>query len=257
MANETVKKTITVTVLLCLVCAVLVSGAAVVLRPAQVANQELDFKRNILSTVGLLDLTRSVDEVFDERVVVRVVDLGTGEYTDDISVGEYDQSRVARDASTSLALSRAEDIAGIQRRENYALVYLIQDAQGELESIVLPVRAYGLWSTMWGFLALEADANTVRGLRFYEHGETPGLGGEIDNPRWQARWEGKQVYNDAGEVALSVVKGSVSPDEAGAEHRVDGLSGATLTSRGADNMIKFWLGEKGFKSYLSSQHEEA
>jgi len=257
VANETVKKTITVTLLLCLVCSVLVSGAAVILRPAQIANQELDFKRNILSTVGLLDPARSVDEVFNERVEIRVVDLNTGEYTDDISVQEYDQRRVARDPSTSLGLSRTEDIAGIQRREDYALVYLVQDTQGELESIVLPVRAYGLWSTMWGFLALEADANTVRGLRFYEHGETPGLGGEIDNPRWQARWEGKQVYDDAGDVALSVVKGSVDPAEPGAEYRIDGLSGATLTTRGADSMIKFWLGEKGFKSYLVGRQEEA
>ena len=257
MAKETVKKTITVTVLLCLVCSVLVSGAAVTLRPAQVANQELDFKRNILSTVGLLDPTRSVEEVFNERVAIRVVDLNTGEYTDAISVEEYDQRRVSRNPSTSLGLSRTEDIAGIQRREDYALIYLVEGSQGELESIVLPVRAYGLWSTMWGFLALEADANTVRGLRFYEHGETPGLGGEIDNPRWQARWEGKQVYNDAGEVALTVVKGSVDPNEAGAEYRVDGLSGATLTSRGADSMIQFWLGEKGFKAYLANQREEA
>lgn len=257
MANDTVKKTITVTLLLCLVCSILVSGAAVTLRPAQVANQELDFKRNILSTVGLLDPARSVDQVFNERVEIRVVDLNTGEYTDDISVQDYDQRRISRNPNTSLALSRSDDIAGIQRRENYALVYLIQDEQGELESIVLPVRAYGLWSTMWGFLALEADGNTVRGLRFYEHGETPGLGGEIDNPRWQARWEGKQIYNDQGEVALSVVKGTVDPNEAAAEYRVDGLSGATLTSRGVDSMIKFWLGDKGFKSYLTSHQEEA
>lgn len=257
MANETVKKTITVTLLLCLVCSILVSGAAVSLRPAQIANQELDFKRNILSTVGLLDPARSVEEVFDERVTIRVVDLNTGEYTDEISPQAYDQSRVARGSNTSTPLSRDEDIAGIQRREDYALVYLVEDSNGELESIVLPVRAYGLWSTMWGFLALEADANTVRGLRFYEHGETPGLGGEIDNPRWQARWEGKQVYDDEGNVALRVIKGSVNPDEDGAEHRVDGLSGATLTTRGADNMIQFWLGEQGFKSYLSSRREEA
>jgi Na+-transporting NADH:ubiquinone oxidoreductase subunit C len=186
-----------------------------------------------------------------------LVDLRTGEYTDAMTVEEYDQIRVARDRATSTGLNRREDIAGIQRREDYAVVYLVEDLDGQLEAIVLPVRGYGLWSTMWGFLALEADASTVRGLSFFEHGETPGLGGEIDNPRWQARWEGKQIYDDAGEVAIQVIKGSVDPDEPGAQHRVDGLSGATLTARGVHNMMQFWLGERGFKPYLISRKEEA
>src|SRR5690606_17188592 len=110
-----------------------------------------------------------------------------------------------------------------------AEVYLVNDAQGQLERIILPVHGYGLWSTLYGFMALESDLNTVVGLGFAEHGETPGLGGEVDNPSWKAKWPGKKVYKD-GEVELGLIKGTVDPSSANADWQVDGLSGATLTS---------------------------
>lgn len=104
---------------------------------------------------------------------------------------------------------------------------------------------------MYGFVALDSDANTIAGLGFYEHGETPGLGGEVDNPRWKAVWEGKHAYRD-GDVAISVIKGTVNPDSSKAQWQVDGLSGATLTSKGVSNLVQFWLGEDGFAPYLNN-----
>ncbi len=117
--------------------------------------------------------------------------------------------------------------------------------------MILPVRGYGLWSTLYGFLALESDGNTIAGLGFYEHGETPGLGGEVDNPRWKAQWPGKEVYED-GDPVIRLIKGSVDPNAANAEHKVDGLAGATLTSKGVTNLLQFWLGERGFKPFLDN-----
>lgn len=250
--NDSIKKTIIVTLLLCIVCSVIVSAAAVLLRPTQVANKSLDFKRNILSAAGLQQEGKSVDEIFNERVITRVVDLRSGKFTEEVDPVTYDQRRASKDSSLSTSLSDEEDLAKISSREHFSIIYLVQDQQQQLEKIILPVKGYGLWSTLYGFVALEADANTVVGLVFYEHAETPGLGGEVDNPIWKGKWVGKEIYDENGEVAISVIKGSVDPESSQAKHQVDGLSGATLTGRGVHNLLHFWLGENGYESFLNN-----
>jgi Na+-transporting NADH:ubiquinone oxidoreductase subunit C len=234
---------------LCIVCSVVVSTAAVLLKPAQEANKTLDRKRNILAAAGMLQEGVSIDEQF-AQIQTRVVDLRNGRFTDAVDPASYEPLRAARDPSRSMNLSKDEDIAGIGRREDYALVYLVEAEDGGLDKVILPVRGYGLWSTLYGFIALESDINTVAGLGFYEHGETPGLGGEVDNPRWKSQWPGKQVYRD-GEVEIALAKGSVDPSSDDAPWRVDGLSGATLTARGVTQLVQFWLGEQGYEPFLN------
>ncbi len=248
--NDSIGKTLTVALLLCIVCSVVVSTAAVVLKPAQEINKTLDRKRNILAAAGMLDDSRSVEEQF-AQITTRVVDLRTGNFVDDVDADSLDPVKAAKDPGRSDALSADEDIAKIFRREHHTLVYIVEDGQGDIDKVILPVRGYGLWSTMYGFIALESDANTVAGLGFYEHGETPGLGGEIDNPRWKSLWPGKEVYRD-GEVELALVKGSVDPASPNANWQVDGLAGATLTARGVTNLVQFWLGENGFAPFLDN-----
>ena len=247
-SNDSIGKTLTVAVLLCIVCSVIVSTAAVVLKPAQEINKTLDRNRNILQAAGMYDPAESVDDQFSQ-ISVRVVDLRTGRFSEDVDPDSYDQLKAAKTPDDSRALSTEEDIAKIFRVENYAVVYIVKDDRGDIDKVILPVRGYGLWSTMKGFIALEADANTVAGLGFYEHGETPGLGGEIDNPRWKAFWPGQEVYRD-GEVALSLIKGNVDPANPSANWQVDGLAGATLTARGVTILVHFWLGENGFAPFL-------
>lgn len=246
-STDSIRKIVVVAFSLCIVCSIVVSTAAVLLKPAQEANRDLDRKRNILAAAGMDEPGRSVEERF-ARIESRYVDLRSGEFAapEDVPAG-YRQRQASKDPALSTAL--AEDIADIGRRAHYAEVYLVRGPDGDLDKVILPVHGYGLWSTMYGFLALEADLNTVAGLGFYEHGETPGLGGEVDNPRWKAQWDGKQVYRE-GEVALALAKGSVDPDSPRAPWRVDGLSGATLTSRGVTNLVHFWLGEEGFGPFL-------
>lgn len=246
--NDSIGKTLTVALLLCLFCSIVVSMAAVLLRPMQEANQALDLKRNILEAAGLLGEGGSVEEQF-EKIAVRVIDLSTGMFTEDIDPDTFDQLGSLKDSSQSSELAKADDLAKISRKENYSLVYLVQN-DTQVERIILPVRGYGLWSTLYGFVALEADANTIIGLTFYEHGETPGLGGEIDNPNWKALWTGKKVYDDNGLLQIEVIKGIVNQADAAAIHQVDGLSGATLTSRGVNNLVKFWLSKEGFMPFL-------
>ncbi|MFX4228099.1 MAG: Na(+)-translocating NADH-quinone reductase subunit C [Porticoccaceae bacterium] len=253
--KDSVFGTVLVAFGVCLVCAIVVSTAAVALKPLQQTNIERDRQSNILAAAGLLEEGVSVEEQF-ESVQTRVVDLRTGQFTDEVDPATYDHLRAAKgqDRSTGFDNLDTRDIAQIGRRENYSVVYLIDDADGNLDKVILPIRGYGLWSTMQGFIALEEDMTTVAGIGFFAHKETPGLGGEIDNPNWKQNWVGKEVY-ESGELALEVIKGSVDPDNPNAEHRVDGLAGATLTTRGVDNLIQFWLGEYGFKDFLTNLKE--
>ena len=248
-SKDGIGKVIGVALALCVVCSVVVSTAAVQLKPAQEINKTRDLKRNILQAAGLYDASQSVESQFDS-ISTRVVDLRTGRFSDEVDPASFDQRSASKDPSKSAELDDEQDVAKISRREHYSLVYLVENS-GAIEKIILPVRGYGLWSTLYGFVALESDANTVVGLGFYEHGETPGLGGEVDNPRWKAFWPGKQVYRD-GDVEIALAKGAVDPASTDAPWRVDGLSGATLTSRGVTNLVQFWLGEDGFQPFLAN-----
>jgi Na+-transporting NADH:ubiquinone oxidoreductase subunit C len=125
------------------------------------------------------------------------------------------------------------------------------EKDGKLESLILPIRGYGLWSTLHGFMAVKADLNTVVGMGFYQHAETPGLGGEVDNPNWKGLWPGKQLFDAQGKPVIRIVKGGVDPASPEAKHQVDALAGATLTSNGVDRLIQFWLGEQGFGPLLA------
>ena len=250
MSNkDSIGKILGVALALCIVCSVIVSTAAVVLKPAQEANKSLDMKRNILQAAGMLEPGRSVEEQF-ARVEERFVNLETGQFTDEVPK-DYNQREASKDPALSEPVPGDEDIAKIGRQADVAQVYLVRDGNGDYNKIILPVHGYGLWSTLYGFLALESDGNTVAGLGFYDHGETPGLGGEVDNPRWKSQWPGKKVYRD-GEVELGLVKGSVDPSSPNSQWKVDGLSGATLTSRGVTNLIDYWMGDRGFAPFLEN-----
>ena len=249
MAKEAVSNTFLVAALLSIVCSAFVASSAVVLRPLQSKNKDLDRKKNILQAAGLYDQDRSIEEVF-QQFEIKVVDLASGEFRDTIDAATFDQRRAARDPETGVEIALADDLAGIKRRSHYALVYIAKDDAGNLLQLILPVHGKGLWSTLYGYLALDADLTTINGFAFYEHGETPGLGGEVDNPRWKAQWIGKQAFDQQGNLKLEVVKGAVSPDSPDLEHQIDGLAGATITTRGVDSLLHYWLGENGFKPLL-------
>ncbi|EPC03489.1 hypothetical protein L861_18290 [Litchfieldella anticariensis FP35 = DSM 16096] len=248
MSNNSIQKILIVAFALCIVCSVIVSAAAVALRPQQQFNQEADRKTNILQVADLYQPGEPINEQF-EKVTPRAVDLRSGEYTDEVNPANYDGFSAARDPAQSRTLSGERDIAGLSRQENYSVVYLVGDPQNP-EKIILPIRGQGLWGLMRGYLALSGDGNTIEGITFYSHSETPGLGGEVDNPRWKSQWDGKQVYADGelgeGKPDITLVKGGAS-----GETEVDALSGATLTSKGVTNLVQFWLGEDGFGKYLA------
>ncbi len=250
--------TFLVALVLCLVCSAIVSTAAVVLKDKQDANKALDKKKNVLLAAGLCEKSATAAEIdakFDEVIVRKFLDLDTGEAfavdAEDLPIDPvtYDAKKAAKDPDQQRPVEPEGALPGIADREPYAEFYEIQEG-GELQGYVLPIYGKGLWSTLYGFIALEADKETVKGITYYEHKETPGLGGEVDNPNWQALWPGKKVYDESGEVDLGVVKGKAAADDA---YGVDGLSGATITSKGVDNMVKYWLGPTAFGKHLA-QH---
>jgi len=256
-STDSIRNVITVALSLCIVCSVLVSASAVFLKPVQVKNKTLNLKENILRSAGMLSgpATKEEIESLFTTLTPKIIDLETGEYVDPSAAGyasidDFDQQKLKQNPEYSEALDSGEDIAGIKRRERYAKVFLVRE-EDQLSRVILPVRGYGLWSTLYGYIAVQGDGNTVVGLGFYEHAETPGLGDQVDDPEWIAQWPGKEIYGEDGDPAVRLVKGGVNPSAPTAKYSVDGFAGATLTARGVENLLVYWLGDSGFKSFLS------
>lgn len=236
---------------LCLVCATLVSIAAVALKPKQDENTAKEKMRNILQAAGIYDPNVELTELYKQITPV-AINLESGQTTDTIDANSFDFQKAAKNPATSVALAQGEDIASIKRIPTDVAIYELKDADGKVSKLILPVNGYGLWSTMYGFLALNTSDYSVAGLTFYDQKETAGLGGEVANPAWQAGWVGKTVFAADGSPQIQVVKSGVSPDPEVAKHQVDGIAGATLTSVGVQNMMHFWLSKQGYKPFLDN-----
>lgn len=273
LSRDSVGGTFLVALLLCLICAFLVSYTAVSLKQTQLKNQEIFRKSKVLEVAQIsLDEIESAGGVlaaFDKRIQTMIIDLDTGkdgaetaqkaleqigkDFGGDI-LGKYDQFWAAKSRNALLAdeiKDRRQDPAGLRFREKFAHVYALKSADGNsVQRYIFPIRGNGLWGVMQGFVALEPDFKTVAGLTYYDHKETPGLGGEVDNPDWKKSWEGQLVYDDGGEVALKVVKG---PAAEGNAYQIDGLSGATITGNGVNSMIQFWFGDQGFGPFINQR----
>lgn len=252
MRRDTVGGTILVAAVLCVVCSIIVSSAAVLLRPLQEENALLDKQRNVLAAAGLLevgDTPAQVSEKF-KKVELQIVNLETGQIAseEEIDRATFDQADSRGDSSLNRAIPSGA-LPGYSYVEKYSEVYLVKSDDGTLQQVVLPVYGKGLWSTMEGFVALESDLQTAKGMTFYSHGETPGLGGEVDNPNWKAQWPGTKLLDEEGNVLVQVRKAGTVNDE---ETQVDGLSGATITTVGVNGFVRFWLGEYGFGPFIEN-----
>lgn len=242
---DTPLKTLLVTAAVCIACSIVVSSAAILLRPRQLAHQERERKEYILAILrdvpGVAELIADADL---GNVEARVVDLESGTYAESIDARTYDQRKAASDPVQSIGLPPQRDGAGLGRRARWATVYLVRQ-EGRVRLLILPVSGKGYLSTLYGYLALDGDTNTIRALSFYEQGETPGLGAQIQDPQWQAQWRGKKVRDENGEIRVRVASA-----EGQSEYEVDGISGATLTGTGVTKLVRFWLGADGFGPFL-------
>ena len=238
--------------LVCVVCALFVASAEVSLRPLKELNARLDKQKNILSVAGLMEPGEDLDaeqirSLFENSIRPRMIDLSSGDEDTSIDPASFDQRAAARDPSRSRPAPT--NPSKILRIPNQALIYeVIKD--GEATAIIIPIEGYGLWSVLYGYLALAPDTRTILGITYYDQKETAGLGGEVENPNWKAKWVGRKAFDERGRVKIAVRKGPAGPADVD-PYEVDGLSGATITSRGVTNMLHFWLGSEGFGPYLS------
>jgi Na+-transporting NADH:ubiquinone oxidoreductase subunit C len=206
-----------------------ISITAVGLKSKQEINVDVDRKKKILSAVGLAEEISAIEaqtailQFYDDNIQSIVID----------GSGNVEQGK------------RAEDLTPKQAEDTLTAYLRIQN--NKVKALAIPVEGKGLWSTLYGYLALESDLNTVRGITFYKHGETPGLGGEIEKEWFTSNFIGKKIFNSNGQLAsITLIKGKVDElinDAEQKSHSVDGISGATITSRGVTALLKKWLEE--------------
>jgi len=253
MAKDSVGNTLLVAFAVALTCSLVVSAAVYYLRPMQLAYTKLLQNRIIIETAGL---TLTDDRISDREVVNRflsldaqIVDLDTGEFMIDMDALSFDQRAAAQDVKLSVPISDSSDIAQLKRRSRYAPVYIVWD-EGNIDRLVLPIHGQGMWSRIYGYISLADDLNTVVAIRFYEHGETPGIGDRIQNAEWTSLWSGKHLFDNENSFALQV-----SGNNGASPYRVDSISGATVTTEGVGKLVRYWLGDDGFGPFLTRLRE--
>lgn len=250
--------TIAFTAAVCVVCSLLVAASAVLLKERQRANEFLYLQKNVLQATGLVKPgaqipDAEVREMFRQRIEARLVNLETGAYVElpGVDAARYDQRRARQDLQRSRAAP--PNPAQIKRIPNVAAIFLVME-DGKPVTAVLPIEGLGLYGTLYGFIGLDRDLTTIRGLAFYENRETPGLGGEVDNPKWKGLWPGRKAFDENRTVRIKLVKGVAGPPAEDPYH-VDALTGATITSNGVTRMLHFWLGENGFGPFIEKSKQ--
>lgn len=257
MQLNSVKYTIVFSAIVCISCSVLVAVSAVALAERQETNRRVYRQRNVLMAAGIVKDGQNVSnqeviKLYNENIEPKLIDLETGAYVDEGNPAEYNQ-QAARDDPARSRPAPPND-SSIKRVPKHGLVFHVMK-EGKIDAVVIPIEGYGLWGTLYGYLALEHDGKTVRGITYYDHKETPGLGGEVDNPKWKALWPGRDAYDANRQPAIKVIKGQAGPVEAD-PHHIDGLSGATITSNGVTHMMQFWLGDNGYGPFLHKFGEQ-
>lgn len=245
LPNDSRTKTLGVAFLVALVCATAVSVTAVTLKPRHEANLRRDRDARMAEMVAALPgMAEILAQSGADRLETVIVDLAAGDVATAVDPAQFDYAAAQSDPRSGATLAQEADIAGIGRRPDHAPAYLLRDAE-RLVLAVLPAYGAGYQSTIRAYIALEGDLNTIAAISIYEQGETPGLGTRIAEPEWQDRWQGKQVADDSGAPRLSVVQGG-----SGGPFEVDAISGATRSSMGVSNLVRFWLGPDGYGPFL-------
>jgi len=260
MNNDSPVKAFLVILVTALLCSSLVSAAVVILRPIQLNNKMLERGRNIIKLTGLVEngVVPGDEEMLEmyRGMDVRIVDIDQGIFNNDLDPLSFDPRRAVNDPELGIDIPADQDLASLGRRSRYSTVYMVLKDDGELDRIILPVHGTGMWSTMYGYVALESDLNTIAAATFYEQNETPGLGDQIMRPEWQAKWTGRKIYDEAGDLRFAVNHGKVEPGSSTWLYEVDALTGATVTADAVTAMMQYWFGPHGYRNFLDELREQ-
>ena len=205
--------TIIFTMIVAVILGLGLSMTADSLRERQKLNVQLDIKKNILSVLGFEQNANWTDEdvqtMYDNNIS-EIIISSAGEVIEDNNDSSEDTYKIyqSRDGS-------------------------------KVTGYAIPIAGKGLWGTMYGYFAIEPDVATAKGITFYKHKETPGLGAEVDKDWFKNNFIGKKFIDDSGElVSIEVIKGFVSDKDPDSKYKVDGISGATITGTGLTTFLK-------------------
>ena len=258
MDNDSPAKAILVVTVTALVCSILVSAAAVFLQPLQQAYADIERIRYIVQLSGLVDDAAEVSE-FDivsayQDISLQIIDLESGSFDADLDPQPFVDASIDNELQELISIPPELDTAALQSRPRWVAVYLVE-SNAQLQRFIFPIYGRGMWSTIYGYLAIEGDLNTIADVLFYEHGETPGIGDQIQRASWLASWRGKRLYDEQGQLQFNI--GTDSAASPAADFRVDGIAGATLTVNGVANMVRYWFGPHGYASFINQYLAEA
>jgi Na+-transporting NADH:ubiquinone oxidoreductase subunit C len=260
MSKDSPLKAFMVVLLTALICSSFVSAAVVVLRPIQMNNKMIERSRNIIKLTGLVEPGRTPgeEEMLElyQDMDVRILDIDTAEYDPNLDPLTFDARRAVNNPELSVDIPVEKDLARLGRRSRFEPVYRVLDEYGKLERLILPVYGSGMWSTIYGYIALESDLNTIAAVTFYEQNETPGLGDQILRPEWQAKWHGRRLYDEVGDLRFAVNHGKVEPGSSTWLYEVDALTGATVTADAVTAIIRYWFGPDGYQGYLDKLRQQ-
>lgn len=260
MKNDSPLKTFLVVLLTAVVCSSFVSAAVVILRPIQMNNKMIEKSRNVVKLTGLVEegLTPSEEEMLEmyRGMDVRILDIDQAIYNEDLDPLTFDPRRAVNNPELGINIPLDQDRAKLGRRSRFAPIYIVVDEGDDLQRLILPVHGTGMWSTIYGYIALESDLNTIAAVTFYEQNETPGLGDQILRPDWQAKWEGRRIYNEVGDLRFAVNHGKVEPGSSIWLYEVDALTGATVTADAVTGIIHYWFGPHGYRDFLDDLREQ-
>ncbi len=250
LPNDSRTKTFVVAFMVASVSAVAVAVTAISLKPLQDENiaraREQRMADMLASVPGLADILADAE---GDLLETRIVDLASGTFADEIDPASFDVAAAAVDPARSTALSEADDIAGIGRRPDHAPVHILRQA-GKVKLLIVPGYAAGYKSTIRAYVALEGDLNTIAAVSVYDQEETPGLGTRITEAAWLDLWAGRQVADETGAIRIEVVRGPTTNT-----FEVDGITGATRSTTGVSNIVRFWLGPFGFGPFIANLRE--
>lgn len=244
LPNESRAKTVIVAFLVSAVCAALVSGATVALRPIQAANRAAEEQARIAALVEGIPGMAAILEQSGGTLSTVVINLETGRAADGVTPATLDTA--LSDPANWTALDAGADLAGLGQRPNFAQVFFLREGD-KVSLVLLPLSGQGYGGMIDAILALRGNMNTIAGIAVTRHSETPGLGGRIEEKSWQASFPGTELRDASGELRFRVARGPSS-----GVHEVDGITGATRTGRGVTQMVRFWLGPDGYGPLLDA-----
>jgi len=240
---------ITFSVILTVVLGALLSGTSEILGPIQQKALELDTKKQILGAVmPPAELNRmESDEViryYENRIASKVVNI-EGEIVEQDADGN---PMIAENVNIARNFKRSPE-----DRLYPVFIYHAEGDENNIESYILPVYGNGLWDEIWGYVALQTDLNTIEGVTFSHAGETPGLGARITSGEIQSRFQGKEIFDEGGNLQSVRFQKGEGKDYSGEPHKVDGISGSTITAEGVNRMLQSYLSH--YENFINRQRD--